>query len=157
MLRVTGTSIGCLSCAPNWGPTHNAGMCPDQESNLQPFCLQAVTQYIEPHRPGPQLFLLQALFYFLLHSNFGPCLQTLDCTHIITLTLNITGSSTIDLGEVELIQIILHSLTSPAGKILQEAICGRIAVVPGYLLCVSSYAHVSSLVRSPTLPYFLAK
>ena len=31
---------------------HNVGMSPDQESNQQPFCLQAGTQSTEPHQPG---------------------------------------------------------------------------------------------------------
>ena len=31
---------------------HNPGMCPDWESNLQPFGSQAGTQSMEPHQPG---------------------------------------------------------------------------------------------------------
>ena len=44
----------CLSSAPYWGPnlTCNPGMCPDQESNRQPFGSQAGTQSTEPHQPG---------------------------------------------------------------------------------------------------------
>ena len=32
--------------------TCNPGMCPDWESNLQPFGLQASTQSTESHQPG---------------------------------------------------------------------------------------------------------
>ena len=32
--------------------TCNPGMCPDWESNLQPFGLQASAQSTEPHQPG---------------------------------------------------------------------------------------------------------
>ena len=31
----------------------NPGMCPDWESNQQPFGSQAGTQSTEPHQPGP--------------------------------------------------------------------------------------------------------
>ena len=31
---------------------HNPGMCPDWESNHQPFGSQAGTQSTEPHQPG---------------------------------------------------------------------------------------------------------
>ena len=37
--------IGDLACNP--------GMCPDWESNQQPFGSQAGTQSTEPHQPGP--------------------------------------------------------------------------------------------------------
>ena len=37
-------STGDLDCNP--------GMCPDWDSNWQPFGLQAGTQSIEPHQPG---------------------------------------------------------------------------------------------------------
>ena len=43
---------GCLSHAPHWEPG-NPGMCPDWESNQQPFGSQARTQSTEPHQPGP--------------------------------------------------------------------------------------------------------
>ena len=43
---------GCLLHAPYWGLTHNPGMCPDWESNLQPFGLQAGTQSTEPYQSG---------------------------------------------------------------------------------------------------------
>ena len=45
---------GCLLCTPNWGPDLgcNPGMCPDWESNQQPFGSQSSTQSTEPHRPG---------------------------------------------------------------------------------------------------------
>ena len=32
---------------------HNPGMCPDWESNQQPFGSQAGAQSTEPHQPGP--------------------------------------------------------------------------------------------------------
>ena len=37
------------------------GMCPDWESNWQPFGSQAGTQSTEPHQPGPMCF-----FFFVL-------------------------------------------------------------------------------------------
>ena len=47
---------GCLSCTPTGDPACNPGMCPDWESNWQPFGLQAHAQSTELHKPG--LFLL---------------------------------------------------------------------------------------------------
>ena len=40
---------------PHWGtwPAIHAGMCPDWESNQQPFGSQAGIQSTEPHQPGP--------------------------------------------------------------------------------------------------------
>ena len=45
---------GCLLCAPPTGDlVCSPGMCPDWESNQQPFALQAGgTQSSEPHQPG---------------------------------------------------------------------------------------------------------
>ena len=37
---------------PTGGLTHNPGMCPDWESNQQPFGLQSSAQSTEPHQPG---------------------------------------------------------------------------------------------------------
>ena len=37
---------------PTGDLARNPGMCPDWESNLQPFHLQAGTQSTEPHQPG---------------------------------------------------------------------------------------------------------
>ena len=36
--------LGCLLCTPGQGPGHNPSMCPDQESNRQPFALWDSTQ-----------------------------------------------------------------------------------------------------------------
>ena len=36
---------------------HNPGMCPDWESNWQPYGSQASTQSTEPHQPGQDLLL----------------------------------------------------------------------------------------------------
>ena len=36
---------------PTGDPAYNLGMCPDWESNLQPFGLQASSQSTEPHQP----------------------------------------------------------------------------------------------------------
>ena len=47
------------SCAPPTGDqAHNPGLCPNWESNWQPFGSQASTQSSEPHQPG-------LIFYFL--------------------------------------------------------------------------------------------
>ena len=40
---------------------HNPGMCPDWESNQQPFSSQASTQSTEPHQPGHTLKLVSTL------------------------------------------------------------------------------------------------
>ena len=52
-------NIGCAgdisvaSCTPPaWGLARNPGMCPDWESNQQPFGSQAGAQSSEPHEPG---------------------------------------------------------------------------------------------------------
>ena len=34
----------------------NPGMCPDWESNQQPFGLQVISQSTEPHQPGQEFF-----------------------------------------------------------------------------------------------------
>ena len=41
-----------LAYAPNEDQTCNAGICPDQESNLKPLGLQDDAQTNEPHQPG---------------------------------------------------------------------------------------------------------
>ena len=38
--------------SPTRDLAHNPGMCPDRESNQQPFGSQASTQSIETHQPG---------------------------------------------------------------------------------------------------------
>ena len=41
------------SCMTTTGDlAHNPGMCPDWESNQQPFSSQAGAQSTEPHQPG---------------------------------------------------------------------------------------------------------
>ena len=41
------------SCVPSTGDlARNPGVCPDWESNWQPFGLQVDTQSTEPHQPG---------------------------------------------------------------------------------------------------------
>ena len=47
-------------------------MCPDWESNRRPFGLQANTQPIGPHQPGPCLSLL--LSFMCIHTCIGMCL-----------------------------------------------------------------------------------
>ena len=51
---------------PTGGQACNPGMCPDWESNQQPFgswVPQASTQSIEPHHPGQNIFIV----YIILH------------------------------------------------------------------------------------------
>ena len=48
---VRDTSVGCLS-PPTGDPARNLGLCPDWESNQQPFHLQASMQSTEPRQPG---------------------------------------------------------------------------------------------------------
>ena len=43
---------GCLSHNPHWGLAHNPSICPDWESNWQPFDSQAGTPSTEPHQPS---------------------------------------------------------------------------------------------------------
>ena len=43
---------GCLSYTRPGDLAHNPGMCPDWESNRQPFGSQAGAQSTEPHQPG---------------------------------------------------------------------------------------------------------
>ena len=45
----------CLSCPPTGDLACNTGMCPDQESNQQPFGSQAGTQSTDPNQPGPKV------------------------------------------------------------------------------------------------------
>ena len=54
------------SCMPPTGDLAcDPGMCPDWESNWQPFGLQAGTQCAEPHQPGPKgAFLAQSFELF---------------------------------------------------------------------------------------------
>ena len=55
------------SHAPPTGDlAHNPGMCPDWESNLRPFALQAHTQSTELHQPGPPLILKWAFMTHLV-------------------------------------------------------------------------------------------
>ena len=49
---------GCLSHTPDWGLAHNPGMCPEWESNWQPFGSQASAQSTEPHQPGQNSYSL---------------------------------------------------------------------------------------------------
>ena len=46
----------------------NPGMCPDWESNRQPFGSQASTQSTEPHQPGPSVNILINFLYHKLAS-----------------------------------------------------------------------------------------
>ena len=51
------------SCVPPTGDLAlNPGMCPDWESNQQPFGLQASTQSTEPHQPGAICCILSPLY-----------------------------------------------------------------------------------------------
>ena len=40
---------------PTGDLARNSGMCPDWESNQQPFGLYASTQSTNPHQPGPNM------------------------------------------------------------------------------------------------------
>ena len=43
-----------LACPLTGDPAQNLSMCPDWESNQQPFGLQAGTQSTEPQQPAPK-------------------------------------------------------------------------------------------------------
>lgn len=47
--------MGCLSYAPKLDETHNPGLCPDRESNRQPFGTQDDAQSTEPLQPAQLL------------------------------------------------------------------------------------------------------
>ena len=44
-----------------WDQTRNLGMCPDQESNPQPFGDRMVVQPTEPHQPEPGSYFLSLM------------------------------------------------------------------------------------------------
>ena len=50
-------SVACLLPPAGDSP----GMCPDSESNWQPFGSQAGAQSAEPHQPGLQYFLIKEI------------------------------------------------------------------------------------------------
>ena len=54
---------GCLLHAPHWDLAHNPGMCPEWETNLWPFALQACSQSTELYQPG--LFLKNIKYVFM--------------------------------------------------------------------------------------------
>ena len=43
-----------LTCPPTGDLACKPGMCPERDSNQQPFSLQASTQSTEPHQPGQE-------------------------------------------------------------------------------------------------------
>ena len=51
---------------PTGDLAHNPGMCPDWESNQQPFGSQAHAQSTELHQPGPLLLLLMSLIKIIV-------------------------------------------------------------------------------------------
>ena len=53
------------SCAPPRVPACNTGMCPDWESNRQPFDSQAGAQLTESHQPGLVFFIIGQSLPFL--------------------------------------------------------------------------------------------
>ena len=59
------------SCVlPTGDLAHNPVMCPDWESNRQPFGFQACPQSTEPHQPGPIFFNFWRLLSMLLDPYF---------------------------------------------------------------------------------------
>ena len=67
------TLIGCLSHDPNQELGPQPGMCPDWDSNQQPFGWQAGTQSTEPHQPGRG-----AIF---LTTRTKSCIAEFQCLH----------------------------------------------------------------------------
>ena len=54
------------SCTPPTGDLAcNPDMCPDPESNLQPFSLQTGTLSTEPHQPGLEFFIFNFVYMTL--------------------------------------------------------------------------------------------
>ena len=43
----------------------NPGMCPDQDLNLRPVCLQDDTQFTEPHQSGWSNILMELIIHLL--------------------------------------------------------------------------------------------
>ena len=58
----------------------NPGMCPDWESNWQPFGLQAGTQSTEPHQPGPLSSSFENLKFSSKPQAMGLVLSIVLCT-----------------------------------------------------------------------------
>ena len=51
---------------PPGDPAHNPGMCPDWESNSQPFGSQASAQSTEPHQPGLIFYYFSRIWFELI-------------------------------------------------------------------------------------------
>ena len=86
------TSSGCLSHALNWGLDLNPGMCPDQESNQQPFGSQGSTQSTEPHQPGHMrvcIFIFIFIFVFILTLCISCSVVPSSCFQDLTFILDI--------------------------------------------------------------------
>ena len=62
-----------ISCVPPTGDLAcNPGICPDWESNQQPFGSQAGAQSTEPHQPGTE-FVLTVALYFSVEVSVAVC------------------------------------------------------------------------------------
>ena len=73
------------SPAPHTGDlTYNPGMCPDWDSNRQPFGSQAGTQSIEPHQPGSDTC------FFLFHLLVVFCSRITLTGNVIEFALNVS-------------------------------------------------------------------
>lgn len=62
------TSISCLLYKPQPGiESKNLGMCPNEESNLPPFCAWMMPQPTDQHQPEPLEYLLNLFLVFFLY------------------------------------------------------------------------------------------
>ena len=55
--------VGGFRVLPPRDPACNPDMCPDWESNLRPFGVQAGAQSTEPHQPGPDIFFVRYKYH----------------------------------------------------------------------------------------------
>ena len=68
---------------------HNLGMCPDRESNLQPFDCKTMLQPTKPHQPGGEKFYHKEFLMIQgIHSFQEGCLKfkTEVCVYVISLS-----------------------------------------------------------------------
>ena len=56
---------------PTGDLTRNSGMCPDWESNQEPFGLQANAQSTEPHQPGQKQDFEEVFVHLCSEQNYS--------------------------------------------------------------------------------------
>ena len=108
---------------PNGDLARNPGMCPDWESNWQPFDSQAGTQSTEPHQPGQNFFFLFSIKFYLLMRGIERergrereiCCSIYLRIHWLILVCAMLGDQTCNLGVWGWCSSQLSSLARAAG------------------------------------------